>query len=1008
MRHLVVCFLFLISSLSVLAAEPEATPAPGLMVPFKHNQEQAAVTIDPVKEGSYDPNALEVLQTALRQNAAQEHTENENRGVFKSTTMRLPKELITFTIAQGLIIAESMWSESHGDPMAMEKLILSLKDPLASFSFYSFMIANGYTMHIRTKGLPATMDAQTRAQMARRFSYEGMVWGSLASTLISDIFGPYLPCLKKRYADYRFTKDLQEKCTQGLNTAWQQWTLRGKFNQYAPQILSLLISQRLAEFADGAVRGAGSWVSKRSIVQKYLSKDAAKKMIFKITGGDVALMIFPGTLAVKSIAWTGKLFQFSGFLFIDHFFSPTIYRTFNNLWKPLAFDFDALAIHRLWNEADTYQWDEAAAANDKLSCAVQTPNCHKFDALPKEIENFTIQTQQWREHLNAVNEQTLVGWMELSKKLLNQVSLSYSFYKNYAESLFDTLNTNHRVSHEGLTKDVYNNKSLYPYRQLPLFGVKFLNDEGSKETSVEDQYYLSPQKMEKYQIGHIQQKLSEVDEANFSKYSERLQKIWTSLVSGLTSSDLKKVADALVLLNTITGEYGIEQQQKLGVRNEIAFINDMKKFRETLGDPKPVLYDGAGFSQAHSVNSSNLETAREANFSWSGRTYSFNKDADYLTYQMVCGPSKGDVTDNWFFSDDFIPPKMINENNKPVQICNSAATYITSERLYSLPLTNEKTRAESKNITAYITNHINPAVLGDWKNKDKKADFDKWWLTNVKESIRPKFVDLDKRFQILTNKNYDVIFGEKKAALSLTEKAGHYVRKTVDVLNQSDYLPKTLLASFKWELEVYLDILQSTVNKSKPLTEDLLYLKMARKNSEDYSSQGVYGYRNKEITDLKNDFNIYFSKLNSQNITFEDYSAASKKLRERIEAIKLLTGLCSKKIIEAKDKKPVTTCTTASTFNLAAQPECTTTTPEEKFEIVDLDPKEFKIKHKTASAAINGLNLLESEVRRFIRMKLLISQTLDLDTKEFMSDITNSVKGQQDKTKVRSASIRGE
>ena len=68
----------------------------------------------------------------------------QKEGIFLSTTKRFTPESLTFFVAIGGVTFNSMWLKSHGDPLAMERHILSLKDPIAHLSFYAFMAANGF------------------------------------------------------------------------------------------------------------------------------------------------------------------------------------------------------------------------------------------------------------------------------------------------------------------------------------------------------------------------------------------------------------------------------------------------------------------------------------------------------------------------------------------------------------------------------------------------------------------------------------------------------------------------------------------------------------------------------------------------------------------------------------------------------------------------------------------------------------------------------------------------
>lgn len=931
---------------------------PQIIAPLHIDGQQAAIALE---QPTGDLSALDILRKAINEEAMKEHGQSQKDGWFKSANKRFAPESITFFLATGLVIYETAWAKAHGDPVAMERHILSLKDPIASMSFYAFMQANGFYMNYKGAGLPAQMDAQTRAQMMRRFSYGGMVWGSLASSLLSDVFMPFKPCLDRMFgSDYRHESHLKERCESELSSAWAQWNVRNKFGQYAPQIMSLVLSQKSAELATAGIHGAKNRISKSTLLEKFAIKDTAKKMIFKISSVDAVMTFVPGKGPVMVLRWVGKLVQFTGFMYIDHLLSTSIYRTFNNVWRPSSFAFDAMKIDRLWNTANRLNWNEAKLASYNLECPVQVPNCLSIAELPKEITNFTTQSQQWREHLNAANEQDLAGWMEMTKKILNQVGLSYSFYRTYLNNLFDTLNVGNRIATNEVDRDALNNYSRYPYRQLPLYGVS-TPQLTKPAVPVKDQYLLSPHKLEPYQVANVHSVILASDDIAKS-LSYDLQMRWKILSTKLLSEDVSVLGLALSELNTIVGIYGPEKQSKSGYRNSLSYISFLEKIRSQLGNPMPVLYHGAGLAQAFADSSGTVEMAREANFSWSSNTYSFNKDSDYLTYQMICGSEKGSLTDNMFFTDNFLAPRILKNGSKPVQLCNKLATFVTSNNFYAMPLTNEVTGKTYAGVTEYITQNIDYSVLGDYRNNKNKSQFDTWWLANVKENLKPRFNKFDEKYKILTEKTADTLLGQNASDKTYMDFIKTRLVNGVDILNQSTYLQKNIVSSLRFELEFYFDILESITRSQNSNVLKIVSLKAIVENSKSNKSNGIYGDRIAEITALKTLFESYFTMLSQNAITFDSYLEASKKISEQVEAVK-----------------------TKLTF----------------------DEKKFPIKQAASLSTLDGIKLVESEIRRFLRMKLLLSQTLDIDTQEFMSDIKGDDKSQKDLTKVRSASPRG-
>jgi hypothetical protein len=196
------------------------------------------------------PNALTILRAELyrQQRVAEEKAAKD--GVVWSTTKRFPIESMTFFIAIGGVTFNSMWIKSHGDPLQMERHIMSLKDPIAHISFYAFMQAQGIYMNFHTRGAKfQAMDASTKQQTLRVLSYKGMAIGSLASSIVADLGQSAKMCV-----DSWIKGKTDEKSLASCNQAWANWTVRNKFTQYFPQVISMWAAQAATEVAErGAV-----------------------------------------------------------------------------------------------------------------------------------------------------------------------------------------------------------------------------------------------------------------------------------------------------------------------------------------------------------------------------------------------------------------------------------------------------------------------------------------------------------------------------------------------------------------------------------------------------------------------------------------------------------------------------------------------------------------------------------------------------------------------------------
>ncbi|MEQ1722546.1 MAG: hypothetical protein ABL930_05180, partial [Pseudobdellovibrio sp.] len=512
-------------------ASPRDIAAPVLVKTGNDEGQFGLFTAEPTEQKL---NSLEIIRAELQRQAMHEQSKASKDGVFLSTTKRFAPESLTFFIAIGGVTFNSMWIKSHGDPLAMERHILSLKDPIAHLSFYAFMQTQGFYMNFHTsKASFAAMDAATRQQMMRRLTYQGMAVGSLASSIVADLGTSVKMCVDKWLKGKSDDASLQS-----CNEAWKQWTVRSKFTQYFPQIISMWAAQAATDLTESTLHKGFNKVTMSKFAKKVLNKDFLVKTAYKITAADVVLTVGGGGWVLKSIKLVGKVTRFSMFVGIDHLLSNYTYRPINNIIKPLLFDFDALAINNLWHEADLGNWDSAKIKNTK--------NLVKFE---KEIENYTAQMQQWRDHLNQDAETDLAGWMEMTKKILNQIDYSYKYYRGFSSSLFETLNIGHQINNGELAPSAASIISQFPFRTLPFYGVAT----GAYKAiggQIEDFYLLNPIEIEKRQKEHVLNVAKQFKQVKQVMQGKELEKL-NALLEKLLSGDNLKMSSGLNDLNNI-------------------------------------------------------------------------------------------------------------------------------------------------------------------------------------------------------------------------------------------------------------------------------------------------------------------------------------------------------------------------------------------------------------------------------------------------------------------------
>lgn len=955
----------MVSTSAVFAAAPELPrtedghPVVMLVLPDASNQITAgAVTFTPTPQPA---NALTILRNELNRQAAEEQERAQRDGVFLSTTKRFPAESLSFFIAIGAVTFNSMWIKSHGDPTAMARHLESIKDPIAHLSFYAFMQTQGFYMDLRSRGM-TSMDPSTRRQMMRRLSYQGMAVGSLASSIVADLGHSAKQCV-----DVWMRGKRDERSLAVCNEAWSEWTVRNKFAQYFPQILSMWASQAATEFLEARGSAAFTRLTASSFMQRILQNKFLVRNAYKITGADVVLTFAGGGWVTKSIKILGKLTRFSMFVGIDQFLSNYTYRPVNNLLLPALFDFDVMSINNIWAQADRGNWDQGR---------IQDPqSVRRFE---KKLADFGKQMQKWRAHLNQDAETDLAGWMELTKQILNQMDYAYRFYKGFANNMFETLQTGQQIQNNQLAPEAARIISRYPLRTLPFYGVK-PGPYRAIGGRIEDLYILDPNELALRQKEHV---LNTGRAFRGRGNAVREKDAYNLMISKLISGNDLTMAAGLNTLNVVLAEW--QRQVTSNKAGYSPYSNDyiqlLMNLKRELGSPQPVIYPYAGYAQAFTAYEPNQITAKEAGFSkWSlTKRYRFNKDADLMMYHLICGPEKGRLrrirlAGVNFTTPQFEPPSML----KPGVDLGSYCTDRTTNNMYSTPI-------GDLDLRRFVLRNLNYGAVGnftDIENGDLNS-FERWWQSKGKAPLQGQFREFDTKFRRVFQKAYNNFFDHRS-----------FYKWLVDNLNQSRYLPKSLQASLKFETDLYLQVLNRSVlrgniapARSESVVSRLLnfvtvspfnYVEFAKNNSEsNYSS--MYKNTPAEIVRLNNLFNEYYGFIQQRNLNFDRYIAHSKKIDMAINDVLVLAGL--KRVSQQQFEDDLS-------MDLSAPAATGTENSQKVYE--DVPVRNPTYRQRMTIASVQGLRLVEAEIRRFIRMRVALAQSLEIETAEFMSDFNN-------------------
>lgn len=999
--HIFLLLPFLITSVVFANTPSDVVPAPEnniVVAPVVTAADKAAdamigALIADYKQG--DPNALDIIRAELNKMQSDHQAKAAKDGVFLNTTYRLTPESLTFFAAIGLVTVNSMWIKSHGDPLAMEKHIQSLKDPVAHLSFYAFMLTNGFYTDFRTNSASfKASHPDTRARMMRRLNYQGMAMGSFASSIVADLGQSGKMCV-----DSWILGKNDEASIQSCNEAWKSWTLRNKFTQYFPQIISMWASQAVSDIVDQNGRLLYQRATTTELAKKLLNKEWLIKQAYKVTGADVALTFVGGTWAMKSIRLLGNLTKFTMFVGIDHFLSPFVFRPLNNLIRPLFFDYDAYQMDKFWKAYDDGNWDETKIKMPETKCLnpsagipvvgialqfINRPKCDQSN-LEKEIENYTVQVQQWREHLNADVEADLAGWMEMTKELLNQVDYSYKFYKTFSDSVFETLNTNYRIKQNPEDFELKNNKSNFPFRTLPLYGVS-MGDAKAMGGAADDLYLNKPSEIEQRQKEHIKNVLASVEAAlKNNKVLLSLDagslKLLKAILNKMASNDVNIVASGINDLNQHLAMTPVPNQaNNYQVESNSPLFDVLTQLRNALGKPYPVVYPLAGFTQAFAANGPMKMVAEQADFSlWSiSKSYKFSKQSDLMLYKLICGnkqasfdKTKVPFTDFDALAPQFDPPTLLKAGIETKSFCKK---FQTTNTLFT-------TTIDGKNLSQFISENLNFDIIGDYRNKASSQNFDIWWKLAAEKIVAAEFRIYDNKFKELAIKAERNMFDQRS-----------FYKWTVDHLNQSNYLKDSLVSQLKTETELYLQLIQRALvpadNKLNKKTS--VYLKDTVASADSEQFKAVYGPTYTEVRLISDLINSFYPIMLQKNVDFKAYIKHSKKIDTAINDVLVAAGL------KIKEK--------TAEIDILADPAATGTETSDTI-YKDVKLKSLSLRQRVIVAAVKGLRQVESETRRFIRMKVMLSKGLEIDKEQLNNDISDQLRSQT--SKQRSANPRG-
>jgi hypothetical protein len=184
----------------------------------------------------------------------------------------------------------------------------------------------------------------------------------------------------------------------------------------------------------------------------------------------------------------------------------------------------------------------------------------------------------------------------------------------------------------------------------------------------------------------------------------------------------------------------------------------------------------------------------------------------------------------------------------------------TTNNLYS-------SKIGDKNLRDYILANLNYKAIGDFTKKENTNAFEKWWLKNAKAPMSADFKKFDQEYKKVVKVANDNFFDHRS-----------FFKFFVDGLNQSRYLPKSLMATLKAESNLYMQILNRVMLENPGLPNKLNKPAVDSINNSLYEKtiskmiKKIPFIRMSDVDPLLTDYNyVENSRQNSEEIKYNSF-----------------------------------------------------------------------------------------------------------------------------------------
>ncbi len=608
-------------------------------------------------------------------------------------------ETLSFQIALIGLKVVDLVKHYGSNPVVLEELWDSAKDPFGHISFYAFMVANGYTADfLNDKFLnSSTSGVAMKKWFGSVVPYLSMTAGSMTSHIVGDTLHLMKACAKNLGMRGRgeIKEGIPEQITNDpCEMAWKDWTIEKKFHVYGPSLISMLTATWAAGKTTSILASAKNKL--KTVAMKNSEESAAARAFLKFSLQGTRFGVIAANS--RSLRYTfmiaGKTPNFILFLGLTELFEPYITKQFENVTRThvrllpglntfgsLADDFMKVVLEEKkngWNKASVKAGCEGtsnifvAALSAFFTPSLLIPfigkKCKTDDVIDWLVE-FSEFMEGWREFNQSEPMASHSAWIRKTGNLKNAERLAFYYNNKMLEDLQD-YKTAKRVNSE-IEKESLNKKSAKKLtekekmhqdlvngakarqaryqssvmRLYPLYGVKSAKySENQKEL-----YFKNPEALEEDQLATLK-------EVTYKFLMKRLEKMpqtkndkefFEELITTIKTSDKYKIGLQLKKIHDMLFEYKIGQMM-LGSGLSEPTMSLLKEYSKELGNPTPSLAYGLGYANAFMDGAGTIIVDAKAKLSAANYleeaklddtfgAYRNVRKVDHLTYQMVCG-----------------------------------------------------------------------------------------------------------------------------------------------------------------------------------------------------------------------------------------------------------------------------------------------------------------------------------------------------------------------------------